>query len=241
MTLISDNQPPEVLKPSEKPFNLPAAFIPPQLPSVLSFCFCSVAAVRRDHLNALVFQKFSIEIVAVIRFVADKFFRHSADEEAVKGGFRQLHLMRRSACEAYGDRKTGSVRNCHDPAPFAALCPADRTAPFFAGTKLPSINASRMSILPRSCKSAASSSRTRRKTPVLTHCWNRLWQVWCGGYRPGKSFHGAPVRRTHKMPFSTSRGSRGFRPRESFLQTDCKMTGSIFIHCLSVSSMLQYY
>jgi hypothetical protein len=30
------------------------------------------------------------------------------------------------------------------------------------------------------------------------------------------------------------------RPRESFLQADCEMTGSILIHCLSVSSMLQY-
>jgi valyl-tRNA synthetase len=43
-----------------------------------------------------------------------------------------------------------------------------------------------------------------------------------------------------KMPSSTSRGSRGLRPRVSFLQADCEMTGSILIHCLSVSSMLQY-
>jgi hypothetical protein len=30
------------------------------------------------------------------------------------------------------------------------------------------------------------------------------------------------------------------RPRESFLHIDCKMTGSIFIHCLSVSSMQKF-
>ena len=240
MTLISDNQPSEILKPSEKSFNFPTAFIPPQLSSVLSFWLFPAAPVRGDHLNTILFQNIFIEIIAVIRFVTDKFFRHSGDKEAVKRHFGQLHLMGRSTCKANGDRKTGSVRNGHDPAPFAAFCPTDRTAPFFAGTKLPSINASRISMPPRSCKSAASTSIIRRNTPAFLHCWNRRWQVWYGGYLSGKSFHGAPVRSTHKMPFSTSRGSRGLRPRESFLQADCEMTGSILIHCLSVSSMLQY-
>ena len=148
MTLMPDHQPPEVLKPSEKPFNFPAAFRPPQLSSVLSFWLLPVAAVRTDHLNTLlfqkIFQKISMEAVAVIRFIADKFFRQAADEETVKRSFYQLHLMRRSACKTDGDRKTGSVRNSHDPAPFAPLCPADRPTPFLAGTKLPSINASWM-------------------------------------------------------------------------------------------------
>jgi len=231
MTLISDNQPPEVLQPGEKPFDFPAAFIPPQLPSVLSFWLRPVAAMWRDQLNAVLFQKIIIELVTVIGFVANEFFRLSGNEKAVKCRFRQRHFMRRSTCKAGGDRKTGSVRNCHDPAPFAPFCPPDCIAPFFAETKLPSMNASRRSMPPRSCKSTANSSTMRRNTPAFLQCWNRRWQVWCGGYRSGKSFHGAPVRSTHKMPFSTSRGSRGLRPRESFLQADCEMTGSILIHC----------
>ena len=197
MTLISDNQPSEVLQPSEKPFDFPAAFIPPQLPAILSFWLRAVAAMWCNQLNAVLFQKIIIEHVAVIRFVANEFFRLSGNEKAVQCRFRQLHLMRRSTCQAGGDRKTGSVRNCHDPAPFAPFCPADHIAPFLAGTKLPSMNASRMSMPPRSCKSAASSSTIRRNTPAFTQCWNRLWQVWYGGYRSGKSFHGAPVRSTH--------------------------------------------
>jgi hypothetical protein len=108
MPLISDCQPPEIFRPGEKAFDFPAAFMPPQLLSVLSFDFGSVAEVRSSQLNT-----FFSEVFHQSRrsgFVTDKFLRHSTDEETVKGG---------------------SVHYCHDPAPFAALCPAG-----FAGTKL---------------------------------------------------------------------------------------------------------
>jgi hypothetical protein len=55
MTLIPDNQPSEVLKPSEKPFYFPTAFASPQFSSVLSFWLFSAAAVRGNHLNAMLF------------------------------------------------------------------------------------------------------------------------------------------------------------------------------------------
>lgn len=177
MTLISDNQPSEILKPGKEPFNLPAAFMPPKFPPVLSFWSCPVAAVRGNQLNTMLFQKVFIELIAVIRFVANKFLRHFLEEEAVKRGFGQFHLMLRSTRKAGGDRKTGSVRNGHDPAPFAPFCPADRIAPFLAGTKLPSMNASRRSTPPRFCKSAASSSIISRNTPLLLHSWKRRWHV----------------------------------------------------------------
>jgi len=170
MTLISDNQPSEILKPGETPLDFPAAFISPQLSAILSFWLRPVAAMWRDQLNTLLFQKITIDLVTVVCFVANEFFRLSGNEKAVKGRFDQLHFMRRSTCKAGGDRKTGSVRNCHDPAAFAPFCPANGTAPFFAGTKLPSMNASRRSIPPRSCNSSAGSSIIRQKNslrPVL--------------------------------------------------------------------------
>jgi hypothetical protein len=70
--------------------------------------------------------------------------------------------------------------------PFAAFCPADGIAHFFAGTKLPFINASRISMQPRFCKYAASTSIIRRNTPAFLQYWNRRRQVWYGGYRSGK-------------------------------------------------------
>ena len=44
-------------------------------------------------------------------------------------------------------------------------------------------------------------------TPSLRQRWNHLWQVWYGGYRSGKSFQGAPVRKIQRMPFKMVRGS----------------------------------
>ena len=104
MPLMPDSQPPEVLEPCEKPFNVPAAFMPPQLSSVLSLWLLPVAAARAGHLNALLFHEIIVETAAVMRFAADQFFRRPADEEIVKRSFRQLHLMRRSACKAGGGR-----------------------------------------------------------------------------------------------------------------------------------------
>jgi hypothetical protein len=104
--------------------------------------------------------------------------------------------MGRSAFNVSGDRKTSSVCDGHDLGAFAALC--------LAGTKVPSMNSSRISIPPRSYRSCASSWAMRRKTPNRTHCWNRRWHVWYGGYLCGRSFQGAPVLKIHKIPFKTS-------------------------------------
>jgi hypothetical protein len=144
----------------------------------------------------------------------------------------------RSAFNVSGDRKTRYVRDRHDLGTLAALCLADSKTPFFAGTKLPSMNASRISMSPRSYRSSTSSFAMRRKTPCLTHCWNRLWHVWYGGYRGGKSFQGAPVRNIHNIPFRTSRGSLAGLPLGSLDGVDDTMMGSIRFHCSLVSSIL---
>ena len=78
----------------------------------------------------------------------------------------------------------------------------------------------------------------RWNTPCLTHCWNRLWHVWYGGYRGGKSFQGAPVRKIHRMPLRTSRGSLAGLPLGSLDGVDDTMMGSIRFHCSLVSSIL---
>jgi hypothetical protein len=143
-----------------------------------------------------------------------------------------------SAFNVSGDRKTRSVCDCHDLGAFATLCLADSKTPFFAGAKLPSMNASRISILPRSYRSWASSCTMRLKTPCSTHFWNRLWHVWYGGYRWGRSFQGAPVRKIHKTPFKTSRGLRCFLPLGSRGSVDATIIGSIRLHCSFVISIL---
>ncbi len=146
--------------------------------------------------------------------------------------------MGRSAFHISGDRKTTSVCDCQDLGAFATLCLANSKTPFFAGAKLPSMNASRISIRPRSYRSSTSSWAMRWKIPWPTHCWNRRWHVWCGGYRCGRSFQGAPVRKIHKMALRICLESRGRRPLGSFFGVNDTITGSIRLHCSLVSSLL---
>ena len=238
MVFVTDNQTPIILKPCKQAFHLPSSLISTKFSAVLSFGLFPIFPMWRNQLNSTIIQKLSIKLITVICFVADKLIRCIFCKAAVNGIFNKLHLVRRSAFNVSGDRKTRSVCDCHDLGAFATLCLADSKTPFFAGTKDPSIKASRISIPPRSYRSCASSWAMSRKVPCLTHCWKRLWQVWYGGYLGGKSFQGAPVRNIHNIPFRTLRGSRPLRPRGSLLGAVATIMGSIRFHCSFVSSIL---
>jgi hypothetical protein len=233
MVLISHNQTSEILKPGNQALNLPSTSKTTEFSSVLGARFFSVFPVWCNQFNGAVFKQLLIKFIAVISLIADKFIRGIFREAAVDSRLNQFYFMGRSAFNVSGDRKTSSICDCHDLGALAALCLADSKTPFFAGTNVPSIKASRISIPPRSYRSCASSWAMSRKAPCLTHCWNRLWHVWYGG-----SFQGAPVLKIHNIPFITSRGSRPFRPRGSFTGVVASIMGSIQFHCSFVSSIL---
>ena len=238
MVFVTDNQTPEVLERCKKPFDFPSALISSEFSSMLGARSLPIAAMRRNHFNAAFLLKLLIEFVAVVSLVANKLVRGIARKTAVYRFSDQFHLVGRSAFNVSGDRKTRSVCDGHDLGALAALCLADSKTPFFAGTKLPSMKASRMSILPRSFRSSTNSWAMRLKMPCLTHCWNRLWHVWYGGYRSGRSFQGAPVRNIQRIPLSTDLGSRAGRPLGSFGGVISLMIGSIRLHCSFVRSIL---
>lgn len=193
------------MQPSEQAFNLPSAAVTPQGTAILRFVTSS--SIRGDHFNAPILFQLGVEFVAVVGLVANQAARQLIGKCLVQRIFHQGHLMRRRACHVKGERKTSSVCHCHDLGALAALGFTNGTAPLFAGANVPSIKASRKSSLPRSRKSSARMSNTASNVPSLRHRWNHLWQVWYGGYRPGKSFHGAPVRKIHRIPFKIARGS----------------------------------
>jgi hypothetical protein len=91
---------------------------------------------------------------------------------------------------------------------------------------------------PRSFKSFATAFRIDSIVPLRTHDWNRRWQVWYGGYRSGRSCQGAPVRRIHKIPLSTSLDSLQGLPFPSALCGNFGNNGFIISHCSSVRSMV---
>jgi hypothetical protein len=238
MVLISHNNSPEVLQPGKQAFDFPSTPITPKLSAVLGRRLFAPSPVRRDHLNSALMQKLLIKTVAIVSFIAHKLVRRIPGKTTIDSCLNKLYFMGRSAFHMSGDRKPTSVCDCQDLGAFATLCLADSKTPFFAGAKQPSMNASRISIWPRSYRSSTSSWAMRWNIPSRTHCWNQRWHVWYGGYRWGRSFHGAPVRRIHRIPFITSRGSRGLRPRGSLSGVKDTIMGSIRFHCSFVISIL---
>lgn len=238
MTLPTHHQASEVLQPCEEPLDFPAPLVTPEFSPVLAVPSCAITTVRRDQLDSLL-GKLIVHSVTVIPLVGNQPFRLLGHEAVLDRNRNQLLLMRRSARNPKGDRKTMAVCDCHELGPFADERSTNAIAPFFAPMKEASINPSSSPSFPRANKSSASSQRMPFSSPQRCHCWKRRWQVWYGPYRAGRSCHGAPVRNTHNMPFNTCRASRQGLPRLSarrFCPNSTK--GLIRSHCTSVRSAM---
>src|SRR5271169_158805 len=117
------------MQPSKQALDLPTAAVAAQFSSVLGTGFAAVVLVWRDQLDPALPQLI-IQGIAVIGAIADHPLRWGGGEALLEGGCDEPSLMRRSACNPHGDRKTMAVRNCHDLGPFAAACWTNSTAPF---------------------------------------------------------------------------------------------------------------
>lgn len=234
MKHIANPEAAKVEQPGEQSLHFPAALITPQRTPILAFV--PVAAIRSDHLDPS-FPQLLVQAIAVVGFVPDQPLWLRVDEPTIKSLFDKSYFVRGSTFDMYGDRKTRAVCDCHDLGPLAPLGFADTEPPFLAGTKVPSMKASERSMPPRFSRSSAKVRRIAAMVPSRTHCWNRRWQVWCGGYRSGRSFHGAPVRSTQRIPWRTSRESRQGRPRPSSRRGGSGISGLTMAHCSSVRSM----
>ncbi len=237
MVFIANDKASEVLQPCEEAFNLPAPFVSAQRPAVLGGAAASVRPMRGDQLHAMFVEEVLVQGITVVGLVSDQAIGKIFGPRSIEGFFDQSYFVRRSAGHVHGDRKTTAVCNGHDLGALAPLGLSDVKPPFFALAKEPSIKASERSMPPRSLRSSASVARISSKTPARVHCWKRRWQVWYDGYRSGRSFHGAPVRRIHRIPLSTLQGSRGGRPRHPGRHFDFGISRSIRFHCSFVRSM----
>lgn len=228
----------EVEEPREEALDFPAALVAAEVSAVLRRDF-TVRAVRGDEVDASS-GKALVERVGVVRLVADEEARavpSAAEEAPTKKAFQERRLVGGSRRNTDGEKKTSAVDHCHDLGPLAPLGFPDAEPPFLAPANVPSTNASSGSSPPRSRRSRASACTRRSRVPSRTHDVNRRWHVAYGGYRPGMSFHGAPVRRTHITPFSTSRGDFHGRPFPSARTGSAGISGSRIAHCSSVRSI----
>jgi hypothetical protein len=239
MTFPTYDQAPEVLQPCEEPLDLPSAFVAPKFSPVLAVGSCAIATMRRDQFDSVLLGQKIIQCVAVIAPIRNQSLRLLGDKAVLEGGLDQLLLMRRSARNPQGDRKTMAVCDCHELAPFADERSTNAIAPFFAPMKEASINVSSRPSCPRANKSSASAHRIPSNTPPRCQRWKRRWQVWYGPYRAGRSCQGAPVRKIQSTPFINCRASRHGRPRRS-ARRGCpnSIKGLISSHCPSVRSAM---
>src|SRR3990172_939938 len=155
----------EVMKPSEKAFDLPAAAVAAQFSTVLGSLSTAVRFVGSDQADPMVTTQALVERVAVVGRVADQVSRFGSGESVDEFGF-----MRRSAGDATGDRKTMAVCDRHDFTAFSSASRADSKAPFFAELKLASMKVSDRSSLPRARRSSASACNSRVRVPSRCHC-----------------------------------------------------------------------
>jgi len=236
MEFKSCDDSPVIIQPREEAFDFPATNISAQRTTILGGWLNSIVFMWGNQSDPVPAQ-FLIQGITIVGLVPNQYLGSIFDKSLSNGFCNQSRFVRRGAFDMYGERKTSAVCNCHDLGPLPAFSFAHGKTPFFAPAKEPSIKHSRRSRPPRSFRSWASTRNIFSNTLFLAKSWNRRWQVWYGGYRSGKSFQGAPVRRIHNIPFMTARESCHGRPRLSGLVGNSGKIDSIKFHCSSFKSI----
>ena len=90
----------------------------------------ALAALEFDRLDAIALRRISIQAVAVIGLVADQSRREAVEEAVSEDAFEQLALVRRSAFDRTGERRTVIIGVSDDFGPFTALRVPHARPPF---------------------------------------------------------------------------------------------------------------
>ncbi len=127
MILVPDDSAPEVVEPGKASLHLPSALVPAKRPSILGLG--TPCPVGRDHSN-LPALELAIELIAIVGLVANEHLGQLFHEARGQCLGHQLHFIRAGSEGPYGDRKTSSVCDDHDPGAFTPLSRADMEPPF---------------------------------------------------------------------------------------------------------------
>ena len=152
--------------------------------------------------------------------------------------FSERDFRRCGRGQGDSQRKTLTLHQYHALCTFPALSGSDIGPPFFAGAKVPSMNAVSHSRRPRASSSAINVRQSRSHVPSSSQRFNRRQHVDGLGYSAGKSHHRAPVFSTQRMPSTTARWATQGRPPRA-LRGKRGRSGSIWAHCASVTRTLR--
>jgi hypothetical protein len=232
----------ELPEPCVGAFDDPASFVSPELSAVSVLSPFVVLAVWNDEVDASLGKSLT-QWIGVVGTVCDYAFGFlsraafgSRDFDFGERGFRKRNFSRRGTFEPNSQRKTATVDQYHPLRALAALGFTDCGAPFFAGAKLPSKNASSHFRRPSPSRAPNKVRQPSSQTSCSSHRFNRRQQVAGEGYLSGKNRHAAPVCNTHRMPSRQARFEAHGRPRLSLRRFGSGSSGSINSHCASLNN-----
>src|SRR6516164_5646611 len=112
------------LNPSKEALHEPASHIAAQPSSILRGRPASVAAMRRDHLDAVLAQLL-IEWIAVVGAIADQILGLGLDHVEVEAQLYQPNFVVIGGMRADRERQSMTIHDCHDFHAFSALRRSD--------------------------------------------------------------------------------------------------------------------
>ena len=148
VSFVSRDDSAKVLEPCEQAFDLPATNITAKGAAVLGLRL-PIRPMGRDQFEVPFLPESLVQSIAFVGLVADQSIGGHAEETGVDGFFNERNFSWRSTRNPGGDRKTRAVCNGHDLGALAFLGFPDGRPPFLAPEKVPSMNASVMSMRPR--------------------------------------------------------------------------------------------
>ena len=230
-----------ISEPGESSLNFPTAFITSQLSAIMVFLLLVVAPVRANQFNTTCLKPPSqwVTVIALVSnqtlwFLARPTSSFSGHSNVIYRFFEELDLRRGRRVQVVSKRNTLAVDHHHPLRALAPLGLTDAFAPFFAGAKLPSTNASDQSNWPFSSSSERKARHASSQISCSSQSLSLRQQVEGLGYRFGKSAQGAPVRSIQRMPSKTLRlSAQGLPP--FLLDFGFGKNFSIFFHCSFVN------
>ena len=241
IVIPADNKPSKISQPRKSPLNFIATLITPHLASIIILLSLVIAPVWANQFNAFAGQTFTqrVAVIAPVGNQSLRIFSRSASvfarhRDIVQRFFEERDFVWGRRVQVVSQRNTFAVDHHHPLRSFAAFGLSDAFAPFFAGAKLPSANASLQSNCPRWSSSERKARHASSHTSCSSQSLSLLQHVDGLGYRFGKSAQGAPVLNIQRIPSKTLRlSAHGLPPRLDFLGFGSN--DSIFCHCASVN------
>ena len=242
MILPSHHQPSKVSPPRKGSFNGPPSLVATQCAPILRRRFGAIFSMWTDQLDAPSGQP-SPQRIRIGGFIVDETLRifprptptGSRHPDPLQRRLDQRDFRRGCRVQVVSQRKTLAVDHHHPLRTLSTFGFADTGPPFFAGAKLPSAKVSAPSSWPCSSSCFRSARQASSQTSCSSQSRNRRQQVLGDGYRCGRSFQRAPLRKTHKIPSNTGRFGIGLGPPlGDALGSGSK--GAICVHCASVNS-----